>query len=89
MYHFVEPHQIGAEEIRIEGADVNHIRNVLRMKPGEKILISSVSAATISAVWKNWNQSMFRQRFWKNGKTMSFRRGFTCSRDFRRAIRWN
>ena len=42
MYHFfVEPHQIGAEEIRIEGADVNHIRNVLRMKPGEKILISS------------------------------------------------
>ena len=42
MYHFfVEPHQIGAEEIRIEGADVNHIRNVLRMKPGEEILISS------------------------------------------------
>ena len=42
MYHFfVEPHQIGAEEIRIEGADVNHIRNVLRMKPGEKIMISS------------------------------------------------
>jgi 16S rRNA (uracil1498-N3)-methyltransferase len=41
MYHFfVEPHQIGAEEIRIEGADVNHIRNVLRMKPGEKIMIS-------------------------------------------------
>ena len=27
MYHFfVEPHQIGTEEIRIEGADVNHIR---------------------------------------------------------------
>ena len=40
MYHFfVEPHQIGAEEIRIEGADVNHIRNVLRMKPGEEILL--------------------------------------------------
>ena len=33
--------RIGAEEIRIEGADVNHIRNVLRMKPGEEILISS------------------------------------------------
>ena len=41
MYHFfVEPHQIGAEEIRIECADVNHIRNVLRMKPGEEIVIS-------------------------------------------------
>lgn len=42
MYHFfVEPHQIGTDEIRIEGADVNHIKNVLRMKSGEEILISS------------------------------------------------
>lgn len=42
MYHFfVESGQIGAEEIRIEGADVNHIKNVLRMKIGEEILISS------------------------------------------------
>lgn len=42
MYHFfVETHQIGTEEIRIEGTDVNHIKNVLRMRPGEEILISS------------------------------------------------
>ena len=42
MYHFfVEPDQIGAEEIRIEGGDVNHIRNVLRMRPGEELLLSS------------------------------------------------
>lgn len=42
MYHFfVMQEQIGPEEIRIEGSDVNHIRNVLRMVPGEKITISS------------------------------------------------
>ena len=42
MYHFfVEPCQIGEKEIRIEGSDVNHIRNVLRMGIGEQITVSS------------------------------------------------
>lgn len=41
MYRFfVEKEQIGEKMIRIIGSDVNHIRNVLRMKPGEEILIS-------------------------------------------------
>ena len=41
MYHFfVNPDQIHGGEVRITGPDVNHIRNVLRMKPGEKIQIS-------------------------------------------------
>ncbi len=40
MYHFfVEPSQVHADEIEILGGDVNHIRNVLRMKEGEEILI--------------------------------------------------
>ena len=39
---FVEPHQIDSEkhEIHITGSDVNHIRNVLRMKKGEELWIS-------------------------------------------------
>lgn len=38
MYHFfVAPEQIGEQEIRIDGSDVNHIRNVLRMRPGEPL----------------------------------------------------
>ena len=28
---FVEPCQVGEKEIRIQGSDVNHIKNVLRM----------------------------------------------------------
>lgn len=44
MYQFfVEDSQVGPEEIRILGEDVNHIRNVLRMKSGEQIRISSRS----------------------------------------------
>ncbi len=42
MYHFfVAQEQIGDREIQIVGSDVNHIRNVLRMMPGEQISVSS------------------------------------------------
>lgn len=37
---FVEPFQIHKDEIEIQGGDVNHIRNVLRMKAGEELLVS-------------------------------------------------
>ena len=44
MYRFfVDKSQIDREQelIHILGNDVNHIKNVLRMKPGEQILISA------------------------------------------------
>ena len=42
MYQFfVETHQIQGNQIVIEGSDVNHIKNVLRMKPGEEIAVSN------------------------------------------------
>ncbi len=37
---FVEPEQIEGERIVITGSDVNHIRNVLRMRTGEQVRIS-------------------------------------------------
>lgn len=41
MYHFfVEPSQIHTQDVEISGGDVNHIKNVLRMKAGEKITVS-------------------------------------------------
>ena len=42
MYQFfVEPHQISDKIVRIEGQDVNHIKNVLRMKIGEELSFSN------------------------------------------------
>uniref|UniRef100_UPI0040579E44 16S rRNA (uracil(1498)-N(3))-methyltransferase n=1 Tax=Acetatifactor sp. TaxID=1872090 RepID=UPI0040579E44 len=44
MYQFfVEPHQINIDDkcVTITGNDVNHIKNVLRMKIGEEIAISN------------------------------------------------
>ena len=41
MHHFfVTPEQVKGEHIYIEGSDVNHIKNVLRMKIGEELGIS-------------------------------------------------
>lgn len=44
MHHFfVDRSQVDHDRIVIEGSDVNHIRNVLRLKPGENILVSDGS----------------------------------------------
>lgn len=40
MYQFfVEPSQIQDKKVIITGSDVNHIKNVLRLKPGEEIVV--------------------------------------------------
>ena len=44
MYQFfVEPDQIdvAGKSVIIRGADVNHIKNVLRMRPGEEVAVSN------------------------------------------------
>lgn len=42
MYHFfVEDGQIQGDVVRIEGGDVKHIKNVLRMKAGEELAVSN------------------------------------------------
>ena len=47
MHHFfVTPSQVKDGEIWIEGTDVNHIKNVLRMKEGEELQISDGSGIT-------------------------------------------
>lgn len=40
QHFFVPPSQAGEAEIRITGSDVNHMKNVLRMKAGEKVTVS-------------------------------------------------
>lgn len=41
MHHFfVDPDQVRDGRILLEGPDVNHIKNVLRIKPGEAVLVS-------------------------------------------------
>lgn len=47
MHHFfVEAHQVGTGTIRILGGDVNHMKNVLRMKAGEEVSVSDGAGQT-------------------------------------------
>ena len=43
---FVKPEQIEEHTIYIGGADVNHMKNVLRMKPGEDLRVNSGEGKT-------------------------------------------
>ena len=40
QHFFVIPEQVGETEIYVTGQDVNHMKNVLRMKIGEQVEIS-------------------------------------------------
>ena len=41
MYHFfIQPGNIAGDKVYIEGGDVNHIKNVLRMQAGEQLMVS-------------------------------------------------
>lgn len=40
QHFFVTPSQVREDSIMIEGSDVNHMKNVLRMRPGEKVGVS-------------------------------------------------
>ena len=48
MHHFfVEPSQIQGNHIFIDGPDVNHIRNVLRVNPGEEVNVTDGSGEKV------------------------------------------
>ena len=40
QHFFVTPSQVGETDIYIEGSDVNHMKNVLRMRYGEELTVS-------------------------------------------------
>lgn len=40
QHFFVPPSQVEDGEIQIHGSDVNHMKNVLRMRPGEEVMVS-------------------------------------------------
>ena len=40
QHFFVTPSQVKGEKIYVEGMDVNHMKNVLRMRCGEELMVS-------------------------------------------------
>ena len=63
---FAEPGNIGEKEIVITGADVNHIRNVLRMRTGEEVLIADGRGAEYRCKLTDLSENEVRaQILWK------------------------
>jgi len=57
MYQFfVEESQVAGEKICILGSDVNHIKNVLRMKTGTRVRVSVKSAINETDAYSNFNE---------------------------------
>ena len=52
QHFFADPSCVDGEQIRLAGSDVNHMKNVLRMKPGEEVWVSDGEEWITSAVWK-------------------------------------
>ena len=50
---FVEPSQIQGTRVVITGNDVNHIKNVLRMKPGEELSVTEKTEKNTAVELKN------------------------------------
>ena len=57
---FVEPFQIGEKEIVITGPDVNHIRNVLRMRAGEELLAADGQGSEYRCILRELQDSEIR-----------------------------
>ena len=63
---FVEPSQIGEKEIVITGPDVNHIRNVLRMRAGEELLAADGRGSEYRCIVRELQDSEIRAEIcWK------------------------
>ena len=89
MYHFfVTQDQIGPETITITGPDVNHMKNVLRMKPGEEILISNGVDKDYRCQVETLDSDAVTARI-LSVREPNFRERSICSRDFPNRKRWN
>ena len=63
---FADPSQIGEKEIVLTGADVNHIRNVLRMRTGEELLIADGQGSEYRCLLEEAGEHLVRAKIcWK------------------------
>ena len=89
MYHFfVEENQIKDSRIYVNGADYNHVRNVIRLKHGDSVLISVKN--NLSGDLSSGNYMCELEDYTDDEAvfdiTQGFRAGLSYIRDFQRVI---
>ena len=87
---FVELYQVQEEEHRITltGPDLNHMKNVLRMRIGEDVWISDGSEKEYHCTIEEFQEDSAVLHILRN-PSMSSQAGFICSRVFPKGIKWN
>ena len=58
QHFFVSPEQVREEKIYVEGSDVNHMKNVLRMKNGEELTIGDGDGWLYLCVVESYEEDM-------------------------------
>lgn len=58
QHFFVSPEQVREEKIYVEGSDVNHMKNVLRMKTGEELTIGDGDGWLYVCVVESYEEDM-------------------------------
>lgn len=58
QHFFVSPEQVREEKIYVEGSDVNHMKNVLRMKTGEELTIGDGDGWIYLCVVESYEEDM-------------------------------
>ena len=81
MHHFfVNPEAVTSQTITITGPDVNHIKNVLRIKSGEEVLLSDGQGQDFCCEIESLTELLREQSFAVN---------FICFRVFQSRIKWS
>lgn len=90
QHFFADRSWVQGDKIRLEGSDVNHMKNVLRMKEGEEVQVSDGTGNAYLCQIEGYegNQAVLKIRR-RRRKIQNFRQRSGCSRDFPKGIRWN
>lgn len=86
---FVQPEQVNEKEIVIYGEDVNHIGNVLRMKPKEKLLISAGGIDYLCEIDKISREEVYLSILKQNENSMELPVKITLIKECQRPKRWS
>ena len=70
---FVDPGQIADGSVRVNGAELNHIRNVLRMRPGEQLSVSDGTGRVYLCVLEEYHPEEAVLRILEELKTHELR----------------
>ena len=91
QHFFVSPEQVREEKIYVEGSDVNHMKNVLRMKTGEEVTVSDGDRWLVSARWNLEEEDMavLEDPGEKRMRCGTSIKESICFRDSQSRTRWN